>query len=255
MKKLLFLTILMLVFYHPGPAQTEKGTEVGIDEKLAQTIPLDLVFSQENGDSITLQQLIDRPTILSFVYYRCPGICPRQLGGMAEMLRKLSLDPTRDYRVITISFDPTDTPADSRDKKNNYLHAIGKPFPEESWRYLTGPAEAIARITDAVGYRYLQEQDYFLHPSALIILTSDGKIVRYLYGLNYLALDVQLALGEASEGKVGATIAKVMQYCYRYDPEGRKYAFNLTKVMGTVILFLVAVFIGALIVAGKIRKK
>lgn len=255
MKKLLFVTVLMLLLYNSVPAQTERPTEVGIDEKLGQTIPLDLTFFLENGDSIALQQLIDKPTILSFVYYRCPGICPRQLGGMAEMLRRLSLDPTRDYQVITISFDPADTPADSRDKKNNYLHAIGKPYPEEAWRFLTGKAEPIARITDAVGYRYLQEEDYFLHPSGLIILTPDGKIVRYLYGLSFLPLDVQLALGEASEGKVGATIAKVMQYCYRYDPEGRKYAFNITKVMGTIILFLVAVFIGALIVAGRIRKK
>jgi protein SCO1/2 len=235
-------------------AQDDK-IEVGIIEKLGDYIPTDVFFYDETGDSVALKDLIDKPTILSFVYFRCPTICPRMLAELSLLLEKIDLTPGTDFNLITISFDPTDAPANAADKKMNFMKSIQRPIPETAWRFLTGDINNIARITEAVGYRFKKDRQDFIHPSGIIALAPDGKIIRYIMGLSYLPFDVKMALIEAAEGRVGPTINKVLLYCFSYDPQGRTYAMNVTKITGTIILFLVAVFAIFLFIKSKSGKK
>ncbi|MBN2012051.1 SCO family protein [candidate division KSB1 bacterium] len=229
--------------------------EIGIVEKLGHTIPLDLSFQNSNGDTVQLRDIITKPTILNFVYYRCPGICPRLLSSLGDMLDRLTLVPGTDYQVVTISFDPTDTPESSRNTKANYYNPLRDKMPEASWLFLTSDQPTISKITEAAGFRYKADKQDFIHASALIIVSPQGKITRYIMGLDYSPFDVKLALLEASEGRVGATINKVLLYCFSYDPEGRTYAMNVTKIAGTVILFIAFLFGLTLVISGKARQK
>jgi len=251
-----FSLILLIILQFNGMTKADdQDIEVGIIEKLGEYVPTDVFFYNEKGDSVALKDLIDRPTILSFVYFRCPTICPRMLSELALLLEKIDLEPGTDFNVITISFDPTDTPEFAADKKMNYLKSIERKFPESAWRYLTGDINNIAKITEAVGYRFKKDKQDFIHPSAIIMLAPDGKIIRYIMGLSYLPFDVKMALIEAAEGRVGPTINKVLLYCFSYDPQGRTYAMNITKITGTIILFLIGVFVVFLIIKTQARKR
>lgn len=217
--------------------------EIGIDEKLGEYVPLDLTFVDERGNPLQLRELINKPTIVSLVYYRCLSICPRVLSGVAEVLDKLGMEPGEDYNVITLSFDETDSPKESLRKKRNYVTSFEKPFPEEAWRFLTGEKENIRRFTDALGFHFKREGEGFVHPASVIILSPHGKVVRYLRGVQFLPFDMKMALLEASEGRVGPTISRVLLYCFSYDPKGKKYVFNILKVSAAVIIiFMIALF-------------
>jgi protein SCO1/2 len=170
------------------------------------------------------------------------------LDGLSEVLGKIQSDAWKDYRVITISFDERDGPADSSRKKSDYIKAIGKPsppippFPEEAWKFLTGDNESISKLTASVGFRFQKRGDDFLHPGTLIVLSSEGKIIRYLYGVRFLPFDLKMALTEASAGRTGSAIRSALLFCFSYDPEGRRYVFNILKVGGAVTLFLALTF-------------
>ncbi len=257
MRRLMIFALIWVIgaqFLGLAWAQDDK-IEVGIIEKLGDFIPTDVFFYDETGDSVALKDLIDKPTILSFVYFRCPTICPRMLAELSLLLEKIDLTPGTDFNLITISFDPTDAPANAADKKMNFMKSIQRPIPETAWRFLTGDINNIARITEAVGYRFKKDRQDFIHPSGIIALAPDGKIIRYIMGLSYLPFDVKMALIEAAEGRVGPTINKVLLYCFSYDPQGRTYAMNVTKITGTIILFLVAVFAIFLFIKSKSGKK
>lgn len=245
--------VLTLLWPLTCPAQeSAQSVEIGIDEKLGDFVPLDLTFYDENGDRAALNELIQRPTILNLVYYRCPGICSPLMSGIAEVLGKLDLEPGKDYSVLTISFDPSETPSLAAEKKKNYMATLGDPsFPQEGWKFLTGDSAQIVRLTDAVGFRYKREGTEFLHTAALTVLSPEGKIARYIYGITFLPFEVKMAILEASEGKTGPTISRVLLYCFSYDPQGRRYVFNILKVSGTVILFFAAAFLAYLILGGK----
>ena len=234
--------------------QAANQSEVGIEEKLGEYVPLDLTFNDENGEIVSLKQLINKPTIVALIYHRCPGVCPLLLGGFSEVLDKLPLAPGEDYFALTVSFDETDTPDISQQRKKNYLHAIQKPFPEDAWKFLTGNNDNIIKLTGAVGFKFKKQGEFFLHPAALIVLSADGKITRYLYGTTFNPFDLKMALIEASEGRVGGTVGKALQYCFSYDPNGRKYTLNITKVSGTAIIFLVIAFFVYLVVTSRMRK-
>jgi protein SCO1/2 len=229
--------------------------EVGIDEKLGQYVPSDLKFYDENGDSVRLGELINKPTILALVYYTCPGMCSPLLNGVAEVLEKLDEEPGKDYSVLTISFDTNDKPSLAAQKKINYVKSIKRPFPPAAWHFLTGDSLNIQRITDAVGFRYKRQGRDFIHPGLITVLAPDGKIARYLYGITFLPFDLKMALVEASEGRTGPTISKVLMYCYNYDPVGRKYALSIVRVGGLIILFFVAIFILYLLINSRVRHK
>ena len=226
--------------------------EIGVVEHLGEFAPLDLNFRNENGDTVLLRDVVNKPTVVSLVYFNCPGLCSPLLGGMVDVLDRMSLKPGTDYKALTISFDPTDTPELAREKKKNYFKAFKHgPFPEKDWLWLTGDSVSIKKFTDAVGFKYKKEGKQYIHAGALIVLSSDGKISRYLRGIEFQPFDLKMAITEASQGRVGPTISKVLLYCFSYDPAGKRYAFNFMKVGGTIFLFFVVVFIGFLTIRGK----
>lgn len=226
-------------------AQNQSQAEIGIDEKLGEYVPLELTLYDETGAEVPVKDFLGVPTILALVYYRCPSICNPLLGNIADVLRNLDLRPTEDFVVVTVSFDHSDTPSLAAQKKNNFLNTLPPDFPSDGWRFLTADSTSIRRLTDAVGFKFKPDGDLFIHSSSLIVLSPEGKIVRYLYGIDFLPFDFEMAVVEASKGKVGPTISRVLAYCYSYDPEGRRYVFNITKVAGTLgLISVAALFIG-----------
>jgi protein SCO1/2 len=245
MKSRLFVTLaaLLMLVSAIGKAQAQSGSNADIDEKLGQTVALDVPLKDENGSDITLKSLVDKPTILILNYFRCQSICPIILTSVATVVNEMTLEPGKDYRLVAVSFDPTDTPEMAREKKANYLNMMRRPFPPDAWRFLTGSAENTRAVADSVGYKYQQQGDMYLHPAAIIVLTPKGVISRYIYGSSYLPAEVAMAVKEAAAGEVRPTISKVLSFCYSYDPEGRRYVFSITRFFGAAVLLLVAVFL------------
>jgi protein SCO1/2 len=244
---------------HPCAAQGHDsppaGLEIGIDEKLGGFVPLDLGFLDAGGDSVYLRDVIDKPTVLTLVYYHCPTICKPLLGSVVEVMDKTNLEPGYDYAVLTISFDETDTPESADVIRANFTTALERELVLGAWKFLTADSVTIARLTDSVGFRFQRREKDFAHGTSLIFLSPDGKIVRYLYGLRYMPFDLRMAVSEAGKGSVAPSIARVLQYCFSYDPEGRRYALNLNRVLGTVILLFAvgwAIYISA---AGRRKRK
>jgi len=236
-----------------GNAQTTTPA-VGIVEKLGQSIPLDVDLYDEQGAPVTLRSLINKPTILTFVYYECPGICTPLLTDVAKVVEKMDLEIGKEYQILTISFDHTEGPEMARGKKENYLGEIPRAVNPDGWRFCTADSVNIRRLTDAAGFYFQKDGNNWVHAAALIAVSPEGKITRYLYGIHQLPLDVKLALMEASQGRTGPTIAKVLNFCYAYDPEGRHYTFNIVRVSGVVIVGFVALFVFVFIVRPKKRK-
>jgi len=254
-RTLILLIIVLLaqtrLYAHVEHHKEEPG--VGLDEKLGQTVPLDLTFYDENANPVSLRQLIQKPTVLAPVYYSCPDVCGFLLYNLAGALNQLSSEPGKEYQVLAVSFDETEKPPLALEKKRLYLKMIERPFPEEAWRFLTGEEENIRKLTEAIGFRFKREGKAFQHPVSLVILSPDGKITRYMYGTDVLPFDLKMALLEASEGRIGPTVSKVLRFCFSYDPKGRKYVFNTLKVTGIVTLAFALSFILFLVFKGKRR--
>lgn len=236
--------------HHEKPG-TESG--IGINEKLGQKIPLELTFFDEQGRPVTLREIVNKPTIFTPVFYSCPDVCGFLLSNLANTINRLPSKPGEDYIVLSVSFDETESPALALERKKLYLKMIEKPFPEQAWRFLTGDKESILRLTDSAGFFFKREGKNFLHPVAIIVLASDGKITRYLYGTEILPFDLKMALLEASEGRTGPTISKVLRFCFSYDPKGRKYVFNTLKITGIVTITFALLFVLFLVWRGKKR--
>lgn len=254
--KRIFLLILLIVLLNSLRAEDGKNSPVGIDEKLGQKVPGDITLFDETGKPVKFGDLTDgKPVILTLVYYRCPGICSPLLTDLTHVVDKLDLVIGKDYKIITVSFNTAEDYTMASEKKKNYfgLLKIKKPG-ENDWRFLTGDSVNIAKITDAVGFRYIKQGNDFVHAGALTMLSPDLKITRYLYGAEFLPFDVKMGLLEASEGKIGSPISKITKLCFSYDAEGKKYVLNITRVIGSGILFVLLVF-GVILVAAKKRKK
>ncbi len=239
---------------HPT-AEMVPEDAVGLDEKLGDTLPLDLVFRDEQGNAIRLAELVDRPTVIAPIYYRCPNVCHFLQGDLARVLPQLKLKAGEEYRVLSISFDETEKPDLAKRSRDTYYAAMNDEYPPGAWRFLTGDKQSIKALTDAAGFRFLRVGADFAHPVALIIVTPDGKIVRYLHGTHVLPKDLTLALYEAQQGRVGTTIRKVVQYCFSFDPEQKTYVFNLLRVSATAILGTLAIFLAFLVFGGKKKIK
>lgn len=238
--------------------QSSKSKEAEIDEQLGDRVPLDLQFHDETGHTVRLGDLIDRPTIVSLVYFECPSVCRPLLGELAETLGKLKTlgaNAGTDYRVLTVSFNDRDTPAGAEHLKEQYLATLPDNFPKDAWTFLTADSTTIARLTQAVGFHFFRSGNGFAHPTSLVILGPDGKITRYLLGAKYLPVDVKMALYEAKRGRVGPTIAHFFQFCFNYDPKGKSYVLDTTRIVGVSTLLGVLVLVTALTVSGKRRKK
>lgn len=232
--------------------------EVGINEKLGSRVPANISFLDENGDTVSIGRLVDRPTLIALVYYSCPSICRpllQEATGMLGKLQKIDMQPDRDYRMVTISFDTTDGPAASARLKEQYYQVLPEGYPRDAWTFLTGDSASIAAFTNAVGFAFKKVDTGFAHPTTLVVLAKDRKITRYLTGSEYLPLDIKMALVEAREGRVGATIVKFYKFCFSYDPKGEKFVLNATRVVGLSTLVGVAAVVAFVSVSGRRREK
>ena len=249
MKKFLF-ALFFLIMIPIAICASQKQIEVGIDEQLGKKIPLDATFVDENGNKVVLKDLFNKPTVLAFVYYKCPGICSPLMFELANTINKSDLVLGVDYNIVTISMNELETPKDATERKGVFFRALDKQVPPESWEFLTGDSATIKMVADAAGFHYKRQGKDFLHTGAFIFVNKDGTICRYLFpgfsersGFGILPFDFKMAILETSEGKVTPTIAKVLQLCFRYDPEGKTYVLSFTRIFGAVILLLAGVFI------------
>jgi len=239
-----FLVTLFLAKAQPLRAQeTPVRPEIGIQEHLGTVIPLEVELYDEQGHLTALRKVITKPTIVTFVYYRCPGICSPLLTELSRVVDNIDLELGTDYQIVTISFDARETPDLSASKKESYLGALRHKVDPAGWRWFTGDSVAIDRLTDAAGFYFKRDGLDFVHAGALIVLSPEGKVTRYINGIKYLPFDVKMAVVEAAEGRTGPTIAKLLAYCYRYDPEAGTYALNVTRVSGIVIVILALAFV------------
>ncbi len=232
--------------------------QVGINEKLGAQVPANISFVDEKGDTVKFGDLVDRPTLVSLVYYTCPSVCRPLLEEVTTMLGKLEkidMQPNRDYRVITISFDQTDSPAGSARVKDEYYRNLPNGYPRDAWTFLTGDSAGVSAFTNAVGFAFKRNDSGFAHPTTLVVLSKDRKITRYLTGSEYLPLDIKMALVEAREGRIGPTIVKFYKYCFSYDPKGEKFVLNATRVVGLSTLVGVAAVVVFVSASGRRREK
>jgi protein SCO1/2 len=227
---------------------------VGIEPHLGGFVPLDATFTGEDGKPVSLRDLDTVPTVLALVYYRCPNACDFLLTGMASTLALMPGRPGVDYRVVTLSIDERETTADALNAKRIALESIMKPYPADAWRFLVGGAQEIHRVADAIGFHFVRNGDEFDHPLGLVVLSPQGKIVRYMTGTDFLPVDLQMSFLEASKGAIGPTIAKFLRVCFSYDPQSRHFVFKTLQVTATITLALAAGFVLYLILAGRKRR-
>ncbi|MEZ5082734.1 MAG: SCO family protein [Bacteroidales bacterium] len=229
--------------------------ELGIYEHLDEYLPENIQLVDENYNTVNLKQKIDKPTVIALVYYECPGICSPLLEGVADVITKAKIDLGTEYQVFTISFDPDEKPKLAKDKKSNYAKLVKGKDVENGWTWFTGDSANITKLLNGLGYKVKKEGQEYIHPAAIMVVSPDSKITRYLHGTYFLPFDLKMAVIEASEGKSGPTINKVLKYCFSYDPEGQKYVMNFTKVSGSIIIFLaLSLFVG-LLISSKSRKR
>lgn len=243
--KNLHLSIIVVLF-SVALLRAESATpvqEVGIDDKVGAQLPLETEFYDEHGYLVSLKDVIKKPTILNFVYFKCPGLCSPILTELTSVVNKLDMQIGKDYQIVTISFDETEKPELAESKRENYMALLNNAIPDHAWKFLTGDSASIRAVTNAAGFLFRREGKDFLHAGAIIVISPEGKVTRYLYGTQYLPFDVKMALIEASEGKTGPTINKLLRYCYSYNPEGRKYVMNVSRIAGTGLLVLVGAFV------------
>ncbi len=223
--------------------------EVGIDQKLDAQIPLDLVFRDEQGRAISLREYFgEKPVILALVYYECPMLCTLILNGVLRSLRALPLTVGKEFTVLTVSFDPREGPELAAAKKRAYVRSYGRPEAEGGWHFLTGEETAIRRLTEAVGFRYAfdPETGQFAHASGIMVLTPQGRIARYFYGIEYAPRDLRFGLIEAAQGRIGSPVDQILLYCYHYDPKTGKYSLlvmNVLRLAGAATVLALGGFI------------
>ncbi|HTZ18496.1 MAG TPA: SCO family protein [Dissulfurispiraceae bacterium] len=265
----LFVCMLMVIIPTTSSYGHEatSGNQAGIVEKTGQTVPMDITFLDEDGAAVKLKDLVNKPTILTLVYYSCSGICPQMLGALASALGGVRLEPGKDYEVMTISFDKDDTPAASKEKRLNYIYATGAAFPADAWRFLTGKGESIDLLTKAVGFSFQKESSTgtvgfgspresrgFIHPAVLIFLAPDGKIIKYMYleqshygtaeSLSFSSSEITAALTDATKGKVRAGPNNPIRLCFPGISAQQEQFYTIMAIIGAVaLLSVVALFV------------
>lgn len=240
----------------PEPLQ-----KVAFEQRLGESVELDLTLIDESGATVALGDLLsDRPAVLALVYYGCPMLCSLALTGLASSLKAVDLDPGREFDVVIVSFDPTDTPSDASAARERTLKRYDRAETEEGWHFLTAEADTIASLTDAVGFRYVQDPKTgeFAHAAGIVLLTPQGKISRYLLGVEYPPRDVRLGLIESADEKIGTIVDQVLLYCYRYDPATGTYSaltMNLIRVGGLITVTIMAVFVVLMLMRDRRQKR
>jgi protein SCO1 len=223
--------------------------QVGIDQKLNGQIPLDLKFRDESGQTVQLGEYFgQKPVILTLVYYNCPMLCTQVLNGVESGLKELQMDIGREFDVVTVSIDPSDSHVLASVKKEMYTGMYGRPGAAQGWHFLTGDEPQIKQLAAAAGFRYAYDPDskQFAHASAIMVLTSEGKISRYFYGIQYPKRELRLGLVEASEGKIGSPVDQVLLFCYHYDPSTGKYGLLISHIIqagGALTVLIIGVVV------------
>jgi len=223
--------------------------EIGFDQNLDQYVPLDVPFRDESGRTVRLADYFgSRPVVLVFAYYDCPMLCTQVINGLSTALNILSLTPGKDFEIVTVSFNPRDTPATASAKKAVYLERYTRDGAAQAWHFLSGDQPSIDRLTKAAGFRYVwdAETKQFAHPTGVIVLTPDGRLSRYLFGIEYGPRDLRYALVEASAGGVGNAVDTLLLYCYHYDPMTGRYGFvvmRAVRIAGAATVLALASFI------------
>lgn len=221
---------------------------VGIEQRLNEQVPADLVFRDETGKPVKLGDYFGtKPLVLSLVYFRCPMLCSEVLSGMEGAMKALPFDAGKEFDVLTVSFDPKDTPESATEKKAEMLKHYKRPTAAEGWHFLTGPQESIDALTRAVGfgYEYDPKTEQFAHATAIMILTPQGKIAQYYYGVEFPPRDLRLGIEQASQNHIGTLADQVLLYCFHYDPTTGKYSAIISRILklagGLTILSIGAV--------------
>ena len=228
--------------YSPRPelGMTENGLppalrEVKIEQRLNEQVPLDLKFKDDTGREVTLREYFGKgkPVVLSLVFYKCPSVCDTILTGVLGSIRSLKFDVGQEYEVLTVSFDPRETPEMAAEKKQNFVARYNRPGAERGWHFLVGDQENITRLTEAVGFHYSYDEktNQFAHAAGIMILTPEGRLSRYFYGLEYFPNDMRFGLMEASDNKIGSIAEKLLLYCYHYDPATGRYGPAVMRIM------------------------
>lgn len=229
---------------HPLTPATFQG--IGIDQRLNAPVPLDARFHDEAGKDVALGDYFhDKPVLLVPFYYECPMLCSQVLSGVVEALRPLSLLPGRDFEVVSFSFNPDDTPKDAAEARDRYSYLYSRKRGTAGWHFLTGSEASIHTLTEAIGYHYRWDpaSKTFLHASGIMVLTPQGSVARYLYGVEYEPKDLKLSLVESSHNKIGSLTDQILLFCYHYDPSTGKYTATVMKIVrfggGLTVLGLV----------------
>jgi protein SCO1/2 len=241
------------------PAQQKQQLDprlaaIDIEEQLGEHVPMDLKFQNSLGESVTLGSYFqdEKPVIVVLAYYRCEMLCSFVLNGLSNGMKELAWKPGNEYKVLTISFDPSDSAEIAAAKQKNYVESLGKGDVSESWQFWTSPDESqVQKLADAFGFKYAYDEkiNEYGHPATLHMLTSEGKISRYLYGFDYREKDLRLALMDASEGKVGSMVDRFIWRCYHYDPQGKKYALaasNVMRIGGVLTVVAILILLAAM---------
>jgi len=264
------ILLIMASLAGPAAAQELKGqaphlpgqeidTRVGIEEHLDTVIPLDeLNFTDEDGNPVVLRDLFGKPTILTLVYFSCPGICTPLLNELSSVVQKSRMTPGEDFRLITISFDPDEGHELAKLKRINMLGAMTTNVPTpEDWRFLVGDEENIRRIADAVGFRYVRDKNGidFVHAASVMFLSPEGKIVRYLNTTRFNPADLEMAVVDAAEGRSRSFMQKVERLCYAYDPEGQAYVLKVNRIILGLTLVFVLLFVVFLVIKKPVARR
>jgi len=232
---------------HPTPLALLQ--EVAFDQRVGTPLPLDVNLRDEAGDTIQLARLFDgRPVIFAFVYYECPMLCTLVLNGLVRALRVLSFDAGEEFRIVALSIDPRESPATAAAKKATYVKRYGRPQGADGWHFLTGDEQAIAKLAGAVGFRYAYdaELDQYAHAAGILVITPEGRVARYFYGIEYPPRDLRLAIIEASSERIGSVVDALLLYCYHYDPTTGRYGLvimNVIRLAGVVTVLALAAFV------------
>ena len=230
---------LIFLAAHPARAQNQNQKpkmlrDVGIDQKLNDQLPLQLTFRDETGRTVQLGQYFgQKPVILALVYYECPMLCTQVLNGLLTSMKGMPLNVGKQFNVVTVSFNPSEKPGLAANKKRVYVGLYGRPGATDGWHFLTGDEAPIQELTRAVGFRYAYDaaSDQFAHASGIMVLTPQGKISRYFFGIDYSSRDLRLSLVEASNNRIGSPVDEVLLYCYHYDPTTGKYGLVIANVL------------------------
>jgi protein SCO1 len=229
----------------PANTRPPRLENVGIEQHLDAQVPPDLTFRDETGKTVKLGDYFGRkPLILNLVYYNCTMLCGEALAGLASAMRLIKFDVGNEFDVITVSFDPREAPEIAAAKKKDFVGRYGRPSANQGWHFLTGPADSINALTKAVGfqYQYDEKSNQFAHATAIMVLTPEGRISRYFYGVDFPPKDLRMGLVEASQNKIGNAVDAILLYCYHYDPQTGKYGAMVTNILrlaaGATILLL-----------------